>query len=69
MCPQGPTCCTGPMEDGLARLGTQETQDLIREAGRSLQAALNALYRSFDCKYQARGGGRGGGLYRSFDCK
>ncbi|XP_030228697.1 glypican-1 [Gadus morhua] len=48
MCPQGPTCCTGPMEDGLARLGTQETQDLIREAGRSLQAALNALYRSFD---------------------
>ncbi|CAL8396320.1 unnamed protein product [Boreogadus saida] len=54
MCPQGPTCCTGPMEDGLARLGTQETQDLIREAGRSLQAALNALYRSFDCPTKAK---------------
>ncbi|CAL8306311.1 unnamed protein product [Lota lota] len=48
MCPQGPTCCTSPMEDSLAGLGARETQALIREAGRSLQAALNALYRSFD---------------------
>lgn len=48
MCPQGPTCCTSAMEDSLAGLGARETEGLIREAGRSLQAALNALYRSFD---------------------
>ncbi|KAM4629538.1 glypican-1 isoform 2-T2 [Polymixia lowei] len=48
MCPQGPTCCTRAMEESLAGLSTRETEGLIREAGRSLQSAINALYRSFD---------------------
>ncbi|XP_074525197.1 glypican-1-like [Halichoeres trimaculatus] len=48
MCPQGPTCCTAPMEESLAALSGRETEGLIREAGRSLQAAFNALHRSFD---------------------
>ncbi|KAG7513369.1 glypican-1-like [Solea senegalensis] len=48
MCPQGPTCCTSAMEESLAGLTARETEGLIREAGRSLQAAFNALYRSFD---------------------
>uniref|UniRef100_A0A673C741 Glypican-1 n=1 Tax=Sphaeramia orbicularis TaxID=375764 RepID=A0A673C741_9TELE len=48
MCPQGPTCCTSTMEENLAGLSSRETEGLIREAGRSLQAAFNALYRSFD---------------------
>lgn len=48
MCPQGPTCCTSTMEESLAGLSAQETEGLIREAGRSLQAAFNALHRSFD---------------------
>ncbi|XP_071773422.1 glypican-1-like [Centroberyx gerrardi] len=48
MCPQGPTCCTSNMEQSLASLSGRDTEGLIREAGRSLQAALNALYRSFE---------------------
>ncbi|KAM7013149.1 glypican-1 [Tautogolabrus adspersus] len=48
MCPQGPTCCTSTMEENLAGLSGRETEGLIREAGRSLQAAFNALHRSFD---------------------
>uniref|UniRef100_UPI0037E778E3 glypican-1 n=1 Tax=Semicossyphus pulcher TaxID=241346 RepID=UPI0037E778E3 len=48
MCPQGPTCCTTTMEENLAGLSGQDTEGLIREAGRSLQAAFNALHRSFD---------------------
>ncbi|KAM3876187.1 glypican-1-like [Diretmus argenteus] len=48
LCPQGPTCCTSSMEENLANLTAKETEGLIREAGRSLQAALNALSRSFD---------------------
>ncbi|XP_047443991.1 glypican-1-like isoform X2 [Mugil cephalus] len=36
------------MEEKLAGLSSQETEGLIREAGRSLQAAFNALHRSFD---------------------
>nr|XP_046248409.1 glypican-1-like isoform X2 [Scatophagus argus] len=48
MCPQGPTCCTSTMEENLAGLSARETEGLIREAGRSLQAAFNALHRSFD---------------------
>lgn len=48
MCPQGPTCCTSSMEESLAGLSAQETEGLIREAGRSLQASFNSLHRSFD---------------------
>uniref|UniRef100_A0A672HL92 Glypican-1 n=1 Tax=Salarias fasciatus TaxID=181472 RepID=A0A672HL92_SALFA len=48
MCPQGPTCCTSTMEENLAGLSSQETEGLIREAGRSLQAVFNGLHRSFD---------------------
>ncbi|KAI4829262.1 hypothetical protein KUCAC02_023318 [Chaenocephalus aceratus] len=48
MCPQGPTCCTTTMEENLAGLSSRETEGLIREAGRSLQSAFNALHRSFD---------------------
>ncbi|XP_028259627.1 glypican-1 [Parambassis ranga] len=48
MCPQGPTCCTSSMEESLAAWSKKETEGLIREAGRSLQAAFNALHRSFD---------------------
>ncbi|MEQ2221282.1 glycerophosphocholine acyltransferase [Ilyodon furcidens] len=48
MCPQGPTCCTITMEENLASLSAQETEGLIREAGRSLQASFNSLHRSFD---------------------
>ncbi|KAM4574779.1 glypican-1 [Fundulus diaphanus] len=47
-CPQGPTCCTSTMEENLAGVSTQETEGLIREAGRSLQASFNSLHRSFD---------------------
>ncbi|XP_077391625.1 glypican-1 isoform X1 [Festucalex cinctus] len=47
-CPQGPTCCTNIMEENLEGLSARETEALIREAGRSLQAAFNTLYRSFD---------------------
>lgn len=50
MCPQGPTCCTIAMEGNLAGLSAQETEGLIREAGRSLQATFNNLHRSFDSK-------------------
>lgn len=53
MCPQGPTCCTSAMEENLATLSSRETEGLIREAGRSLQAAFNALHRSFDSEYSA----------------
>nr|XP_019966658.1 PREDICTED: glypican-1-like [Paralichthys olivaceus] len=48
MCPQGPTCCTSTMEENLAGLTARETEGLIRDAGRSLQASFNALHRSFD---------------------
>uniref|UniRef100_A0A3B4AB33 Glypican-1 n=1 Tax=Periophthalmus magnuspinnatus TaxID=409849 RepID=A0A3B4AB33_9GOBI len=48
MCPQGPTCCTSVMEENLAGLSARETEALIREAGRSLQASFHALHRSFD---------------------
>lgn len=48
MCPQGPTCCTSTMEENLAGVSVRETEGLIREAGRSLQASYNALHRSFD---------------------
>ncbi|XP_042339942.1 glypican-1-like [Plectropomus leopardus] len=48
MCPQGPTCCTSTMEENLGSLSAQETEGLIREAGRSLQSSFNALHRSFD---------------------
>ncbi|XP_054646840.1 glypican-1-like [Dunckerocampus dactyliophorus] len=47
-CPQGPTCCTNSMEENLEGLSARETEALIREAGRSLQASFNTLYRSFD---------------------
>lgn len=39
------------MEEDLAGLSTKETEGLIREAGRSLQAVFNGLHRSFDSKY------------------
>lgn len=48
MCSQAPTCCTSAMEDNLAGLSSRETEALIREAGRSLQASFHALHRSFD---------------------
>ncbi|KAG7242308.1 hypothetical protein INR49_023984 [Caranx melampygus] len=48
MCPQGPTCCTSNMEENLANLTTRETEGLIREAGRSLQATFNNIHRTFD---------------------
>uniref|UniRef100_A0A3Q0RYP9 Glypican-1 n=1 Tax=Amphilophus citrinellus TaxID=61819 RepID=A0A3Q0RYP9_AMPCI len=48
MCPQGPTCCTSTMEEDLAGLSNKETEGLIREAGRSLQAVFNSLHRNFD---------------------
>ncbi|XP_053710667.1 glypican-1-like [Synchiropus splendidus] len=47
-CPKGLTCCTSSMEENLTNLSSRETEGLIREAGRSLQAALSTLYRSFD---------------------
>ncbi|XP_068175539.1 glypican-1 [Antennarius striatus] len=48
MCSQGPTCCTSTMEENLATLSSRETEGLIREAGRSLQAAFNTLHKRFD---------------------
>ncbi|KAK7889886.1 hypothetical protein WMY93_025446 [Mugilogobius chulae] len=56
MCPQGPTCCTSAMEDNLAGLSTRETEALIREAGRSLQASFHALHRSFDTYFTEQHG-------------
>lgn len=48
ICPQGYTCCTSAMEDTLSNLSRREFEGLVREAGRSIQASLNAQYRSFD---------------------
>ncbi|XP_062869404.1 glypican-1 [Trichomycterus rosablanca] len=48
VCPQGYTCCTSAMEDTLSNLSRREFEGLVREAGRSIQASLNAQYRSFD---------------------
>lgn len=48
ICPQGYTCCTSAMEETLSNLSRREFEGLVREAGRSLQATLNAQYRSFD---------------------
>ncbi|KAM9797271.1 glypican-1-like [Syngnathus typhle] len=56
-CPQGPTCCTNSMEENLETLSARETEVLIREAGRSLQAAFNTLYRSFDAFFTELHGG------------
>ncbi|XP_076847722.1 glypican-1 [Brachyhypopomus gauderio] len=48
VCPQGYTCCTSAMEETLSNLSRREFEGLVREAGRSIQASLNAQYRSFD---------------------
>ncbi|KAK6314116.1 hypothetical protein J4Q44_G00155750 [Coregonus suidteri] len=48
ICPQGYTCCTSAMEETLFNLSRREFEGLVRESGRSLQASLNAHYRSFD---------------------
>ncbi|XP_026861305.2 glypican-1 [Electrophorus electricus] len=48
VCPQGYTCCTSAMEETLSNLSRRELEGLVREAGRSVQASLNAQYRSFD---------------------
>ncbi|KAG7457054.1 hypothetical protein MATL_G00242390 [Megalops atlanticus] len=48
ICPQGYTCCTSEMEEELANMGRREVEGLVKEAGRSLQASLNGLYKSFD---------------------
>lgn len=48
VCPQGYTCCTSAMEETLSNLSRREFEGLVREAGRSIQATLNAQYRSFD---------------------
>ncbi|KAM6962855.1 glypican-1 [Aplochiton taeniatus] len=48
VCPQVYTCCTSSMEESLSALSRGELEGLVREAGRSLQASLNAQYRSFD---------------------
>ncbi|XP_041912698.1 glypican-1 [Alosa sapidissima] len=48
VCPQGYTCCTSAMEETLVALSRRELEGLVREAGRSIQATLNAQYRSFD---------------------
>lgn len=52
ICPQGYTCCTSAMEETLSNLSRREFEGLVREAGRSLQASLNAQYRSFDSEQQ-----------------
>ncbi|XP_063056840.1 glypican-1 [Engraulis encrasicolus] len=48
VCVQGYTCCTSAMEATLVSLGRREMEGVVREAGRSVQATLNAQYRSFD---------------------
>lgn len=48
ICPQGYTCCTSAMEETLSNLSRREFEGLVREAGRSIQALLNAQYRTFD---------------------
>lgn len=48
ICPQGYTCCTIAMEETLSNLSRREFEGLVREAGRSIQASLNAQYRTFD---------------------
>uniref|UniRef100_A0A673N9K5 Glypican-1 n=1 Tax=Sinocyclocheilus rhinocerous TaxID=307959 RepID=A0A673N9K5_9TELE len=48
ICPQGYTCCTSAMEETLSNLSRREFEGLVREAGRSIQASLNAQYRTFD---------------------
>ncbi|XP_036377387.1 glypican-1 [Megalops cyprinoides] len=48
ICSQGYTCCTSEMEESLSNLSRREFEGLVKEAGRSLQASLNAQYRNFD---------------------
>ncbi|XP_028824964.1 glypican-1 [Denticeps clupeoides] len=48
VCPQGYTCCTSAMEETLSNLSRREFEGLVREAGRSVQASLNAQYRNVD---------------------
>lgn len=51
ICPQGYTCCTSAMEETLSNLSRREFEGLVREAGRSIQASLNAQYRTFDSEF------------------
>lgn len=51
ICPQGYTCCTSDMEDGLARLSRREMEGLLKEAGRSLHTSLTKQYKAFDGEF------------------
>ncbi|KAM9791239.1 glypican-1-like [Syngnathus typhle] len=48
ICPQGYTCCTSDMEDSLAVLSRGEMEDLLKDAGRSLQVSLGGQCKAFD---------------------
>ncbi|XP_059399797.1 glypican-1-like [Carassius carassius] len=48
ICPNVNTCCTIKMEERLSDLSHQEIKGLVREAGLSIQASLNAQYRTFN---------------------
>ncbi|XP_033894118.1 glypican-1 [Acipenser ruthenus] len=48
ICPQGYTCCTSQMEETFSNLSRREFEGRVKEAGRSLQAMLNAQHKNFD---------------------
>lgn len=48
ICPQGYTCCTSNVEDKLASQSRTEVENVIKDAGRSLQISLTGQYRIFD---------------------
>ncbi|XP_026091559.1 glypican-1-like [Carassius auratus] len=48
ICPNVNTCCTIKMEERLSDLSHNEFEGLVREAGHSIQASLNAMYRTFN---------------------
>lgn len=48
ICPQGYTCCTSNVEDKLASQSRTEVENVIKDAGRSLQISLTGQYKIFD---------------------
>lgn len=48
ICPQGYTCCTSNVEDKLASQSRTEVENVIKDAGRSLQISLTGQYKIFN---------------------
>ncbi|KAM7379285.1 hypothetical protein PAMP_004850 [Pampus punctatissimus] len=51
ICPWGYTCCTTKMEENLTALSRKEMEEVLKDAGRSLQTSLTGHYKTFDGKH------------------